>query len=260
VVCAIRLDFDTFSILGPTGTAEQDATQQACQDSFTVISSDQGTSPVICGLNTGQHVYYELGTGNSATATLNFNFGSAASSIRQFEVKVTQIPCAASYRPPSGCFQYHQGLTGRFQTFNFQDTATQHLANQNYDICIRQEDGYCCVQYSPCADPNSYTLDELAIAAEAEVGTLCSLDYIEIDGVGGTCDQSANAVLGSRLCGNIFNTLNGANAAIAVNSVCDCTAPFVVRIVTNAVLATGDGGIATTQRGICFDYMQIPCS
>ena len=127
-------------------------------------------------------MYYELGTGNSATATLNFNFGSAASSIRQFEVKVTQIPCAASYRPPSGCFQYHQGLTGRFQTFNFQDTATQHLANQNYDICIRQEDGYCCVQYSPCADPNSYTLDELAIAAEAEVGTLCSLDYIEIDG------------------------------------------------------------------------------
>ena len=37
VVCAIRLDFDTFSILGPSGTAEQDATQQACQDSFTVI-------------------------------------------------------------------------------------------------------------------------------------------------------------------------------------------------------------------------------
>ena len=114
---------------------------------------------------------------------MNFNFGSAASTIRQFEVKVTQIPCAANYRPPSGCFQYHEGLTGRFQTFNFQDSASPlHLANQNYDICIRQEDGYCCVQYSPCADPNSYTLDEATAAINAEVGTLCSLDYIEIDG------------------------------------------------------------------------------
>ena len=213
---------------------------------------------MICGLNTGQHIYYELGTGNSATAALNFNFGSAASTLRQFEVKVTQIPCAANYRPASGCFQYHEGLTGRFQTFNFADTTTQHLANQNYDICIRQEAGYCCVQYSPCSDPNSYTLDEATAAIAAEVGTLCSLDYIEIDGVGATCDSNANAMVGARLCGTIFQTLGGTQNA--VNAVCDCTAPFTVRIVTNGVLATGDGGIAGTQRGVCFDYMQIPCN
>ena len=104
--------------------------------------------------------------------------------------------------------------------------------------------------------------------------------YSTLTGVGGTCDQTSNAVLGARLCGTIFQTLGGAmNAA---NAVCgkdrynfnwksrtncwwfsfsaDCTAPFTVRIVTNAVLATGDGGIAGTQRGVCFDYMQIPCS
>ena len=97
-VCAIRLDFETFTTLGPAGTAEPTAANVPCQDSFTVQTASKGTSPVICGLNTGQHIYYELGTGTSATASLNFNFANTASTIRQFEIKVTQIPCAASYR------------------------------------------------------------------------------------------------------------------------------------------------------------------
>ena len=52
----------------------------------------------------------------------------------------------------------------------------------SYDICIRGEEGYCCVEYMPCADANSYTLDTLAIAAMSKVGTDCTADYIEIPG------------------------------------------------------------------------------
>ena len=54
---------------------------------------------------------------------------------RSFEIKVTQISCFDENRPTSGCFQYHDGLTGRITTFNWDATSslTQiHLANQKY--------------------------------------------------------------------------------------------------------------------------------
>ena len=81
-------------------------------------------------------VYYELGREASATATLAFTISSVtlvAGNTRSFEIKVSQIPCAASYRPPSGCFQYHTGLTGTIKTFNYDATAATtriHLASQ----------------------------------------------------------------------------------------------------------------------------------
>ena len=52
------------------------------------------------------------------------------------------------YSPPDGCLQYQTGLTGRFSTFNWADSTTAvHLASQTQNLCIRQEEGYCCVQY-----------------------------------------------------------------------------------------------------------------
>ena len=43
------------------------------------------------------------------------------------------------FSPPNGCLQYHTGIDGRFQTFNFD--GNRHLRNQNYRVCIRQEEG-----------------------------------------------------------------------------------------------------------------------
>ena len=44
--------------------------------------------------------------------------------------------------PPNGCLQYHTGIDGRFTTFNWGSTpVVQHLRNQDYRICIRQEEG-----------------------------------------------------------------------------------------------------------------------
>ena len=72
----------------------------------------------------------DLGTGASNTATLSFTFATTASTTRTFEIKATQIPCSASYRPPSGCLQYHVGLTGRITTFDFLTTTTANLNTQ----------------------------------------------------------------------------------------------------------------------------------
>ena len=51
-----------------------------------------------------------------------------------------------------------------------------------YPACIRQEAGYCCVEYHPCEDQtDAFTLH--ANDATAKVDTQCvSLDYITIEG------------------------------------------------------------------------------
>lgn len=41
------------------------------------------------------------------------------------------------------------GSTGTVQTLNFADNG-RHLANQDYNICIRQEEGFCGIAYEPC--------------------------------------------------------------------------------------------------------------
>ena len=81
-------------------------------------------------------VYVEMGQGSTDTATLAFAF-TGSSTARTWEIKATQIPCGASYRPPDGCLQYHTTLSGRFQTFNFAETTTAsqvHLAAQKYSF------------------------------------------------------------------------------------------------------------------------------
>ena len=65
---------------------------------------------------------------------------------------------------PVGCLQYYQGASGTIQSFNYKSdvrSANQpnHLANLNYAICIRVENGYCGVRYSQIStDPYSFTL------------------------------------------------------------------------------------------------------
>ena len=52
-VCAVRLDFETFTTRGPTSTEE--ASGGVCSDSFVVSGTSGYSTPVICGSNTGQH-------------------------------------------------------------------------------------------------------------------------------------------------------------------------------------------------------------
>jgi len=248
-VCAVRLDFETFTTQGPAATGEADG--GLCVDSLVVSGSSGLTSPVICGMNSGQHVYMDMGVPSTATATLAFTF-AGASTTRMWEIKATQIPCSANYRPDSGCLQYHQGLTGRIETFNFANTAVQsHLRNQNYNICIRQEQGYCCVQYSVCTDDNSYTLD--ADIAMAKTDTNCSDDFLGIDGIGMTCNSAPGRVQHTKLCGAFFNAED--LLAVTAEALCDCTAPYSINVVTDATIDAAN----TLSRGVCLEYRHVPC-
>lgn len=133
-------------------------------------------------------VYVELGMSASSTATLNFAFGAAAHS-RKFEIRVSQYDCGSPMRPREGCLQYFTGIAGRITSFNF-EANLHHLNDQQYSICIRQEEGFCCTQYSLCSDESSFTLDDVnnAAGAEAEHGTYCDEDYVTIEGSSNICN------------------------------------------------------------------------
>ena len=49
----------------------------------------------------------------------------------------SQIECDVRWRPRSGCTQWFTGVTGTLQSYNF--AGGKHLANQDYTVCIRQE-------------------------------------------------------------------------------------------------------------------------
>ena len=181
-VCAVRLDFETFSTVRDTvATALESNT---CADPFTITSTSQGTSGEICGENAGQHIYWDLGRDSTATATISMTFSTVAlvaGTGRSFEIKVTQISCNDENAPESGCFQYHAGLTGRITTFNWDatTTATQvHLANQQYNICIRPAEGMCCVQYMPCSFDASFTTTAMGALASWSLGKLIKSSYV----------------------------------------------------------------------------------
>merc|ERR1712018_33324 len=86
-ICTVRLDFEQFNIHSWT-LAAADAVNEVnyvCEDSFAIaVSPATGlTIPPLCGQNTGQHMYIELGTDDSASATMTFTF-AAASAMRTY--------------------------------------------------------------------------------------------------------------------------------------------------------------------------------
>ena len=52
-VCSVRLDFESFTIEGPADTIETGG--GACMDSFQATGTSGIATPIICGMNTGQH-------------------------------------------------------------------------------------------------------------------------------------------------------------------------------------------------------------
>lgn len=255
-ICTLRLDFETFSTGGPTSTSDT----HAAIDTLTITTTPSQSLgiPLLAGENSGYHAYIEVGSGADATATLAFTFGTSATTARTWEIKVTQLECSNRSRPPQGCLQYFTGPAGRIESFNFQNTVTQqHLHDQNYNICIRDE-GYNCIQYSQCSDANSFSLDNVETAMKAAIGTSCTADFIRIDG-GADCpnlsqiNTLSGAMIEGTFCGELFSWIAEDLAAMQTAGVCDCTKPFIVNFISDSI-AVENPAATTAQRGFCLDY------
>ncbi|XP_037960710.1 uncharacterized protein LOC119689857 [Teleopsis dalmanni] len=177
-ISQLRIDFYHFSLGQPNRRSG------ICDgDIFNVTGGPAGTFS-LCGQNSGQHIYYDVGgkflprqtlygtlrplTYNQIYPNLNasefgngeqlieisLNFSKRFLPIRLWEIRIAQIPF--SLRAPAGCLQYHTSNEGIIQTFNFADNG-RHLANQHYRICMRQEIEMCSIVYQPC-DEQSFRI------------------------------------------------------------------------------------------------------
>ena len=67
--------------------------------------------PVICGYNTGQHMFVPA-CPSCVTITLDIDTGTSAT--RNWQIKVTQYECGNQMAPREECLQYHTSLTGGY--------------------------------------------------------------------------------------------------------------------------------------------------
>jgi len=213
----IRLEMEQFDIEGPfspdlTGNAAAsfgtgNSIGQCLGDSF-VAASGVGSSPVICGTNTGQHMV--LDTDGSMCVTAIFNFRSGGNQQRSYRIHVLQFGEFNDMGGPMGCLQYYTGEMGTVNSFNWNGIATSvHLANHNYNVCVRRRVDACRICWSPiqtsAADRGSQanakrgafgignegTANDMAMAATNEncvnaasdaATLLTSGDFVEIPG------------------------------------------------------------------------------
>jgi len=237
----------------------------AATDKFAVVSSTNQVISPICGLNTGQHIYVEMGPGTTDTAQLGFTFDSTqTTSTRSYEIKVSQIQCSNANRPPPGCLQYWTTTVGRITTFNFFQTAAasqQHLGSQDVTACVRRNQGYCCVQYTVCEGViGAFSLDSQVVGAASIVtqglqDTFCTADYVSIPSSSTTCTANNNNLF-TKYCGNNL----GAGSTNVNQPICDCSAPFRVNFRTDGLVDAQSIVAIQSNRGVCLDYEQIPCT
>lgn len=289
-VCQLRLDFETFVLndpvtattitVGPTTAAAGTANSLgACNtDQFSVTAPGGKSPPVICGTNTGEHMYLHA---SPQCNVLTANFGSSSTATTSaFTIKVTQVPCNSKTKAPQGCLQYFTGNTGTITTYNYNSGGGVLLTNQDYSICVRAERTYCAICYwstaftmsVPDGDPTTSGLDTLcgypAINPAMTKGG--GFDYIFI--ADGQCDSpspSTGTVLGTmetndRYCGLELRCLSAVPATAvtgtAGQTVCSQNKPFKISVHSDGLEyfhpSTAAEGLIANNRGFSISYYQ----
>lgn len=250
-ICEYRLDFITFQ-LNPATTAQITGPPMlemgTCLDTFTVAGQAGRTPPVICGTNSGQHMYIENARSTAATV-LTFALSSSAGGFavsmanagRSWRVRVCQLECTNMNRPPSDCTQYFTASSGTFSSYNFDGTSGLP-ENQNYATCIRRNAGMCSINYSVAPAPAT----SMAVAFQLDTGTgsrisECTLAYINIPSTGGT----------GMFCGVKLNPIVDQTVDAVVTST---QPPFIVNLRSAMADATNILG-----KGYSLQYSQAPC-
>ena len=109
-------------------------------------------------------MYVETGRQTSGQA-LKFTTVTA-STVAQWRIKVSQIECHSISKAPNDCLQYYTGVSGSITSFNY---PTILLEDMIYTICIRQEHGYCAIDYSQSSStsPDPFHLSDIATTGTA---------------------------------------------------------------------------------------------
>ncbi|ODN04163.1 hypothetical protein Ocin01_02497 [Orchesella cincta] len=237
----IRLEFHTFVLQPPNaGNCESDRFLVSGQNTNNII-------PILCGNNSGSHLYIETGTSQSQ---IQLSVMTTGEGIRSWSIQINQIEEALStYSAPSHCLQHFEGTMGVVTSFNYDSALSpQYLNNLNYAICIRKEAGFCSITYTNLVPDGQYFPFQVVNAdpqgnlllpsGQAGVGIRnCPDDFIILNGI--------------RLCGERLN--DGSKSTLLMDDapVTDATnGPFTVMVRTNEIDVGG---------GFAIYYRQNPC-
>ncbi|XP_053688704.1 uncharacterized protein LOC128737946 [Sabethes cyaneus] len=255
-VCQLRIDFRSLTLAQPDGDGN-------CITDVLTITGGSSEVPVICGENSGQHVYVNFDDLNPITIRVATT--AATSFNRQWNLQLSQIACASQFRAPDGCLQYHFGTTGTISSFNYGFGAnpnlnvvgaigTRQIAGQRYGICIRSGPDTCSITYSLPTNGGQYAftvsgaadaLDPALIGQGAfgQNGLDCLTDYIVIPSPVVTDAAAAGQVFTDRFCG------------LGIYSVTSQVKPFVVYVVWD-----DNEDADSANRGFRLAYTQNACS
>jgi len=247
-ICQLRLDFETLALVVSTATGTAGSCSSTIGDSLTVAGQSGSDPPVICGINTGYHMYVDTGTASADTVKLTFGLTATTGASRYWNVKVSQIECTAAYRCDSGCTQCFTGPTGNIKSFGF--GTAQMLQSQQYSACVRQEYGYCSIAYSQSTttSPDAFEMDcTPCIAGEgASTADVCTTAYIKIPG--GSFD-APTSLRSAQLCGSLL-----------ANDGSSAPAPYTTSQLPFRVDVLGAAAAISPATGFNLDYQQQACS
>ncbi|CAH0586955.1 unnamed protein product [Chrysodeixis includens] len=190
----IRLDFRNFELLPPTGGA--------CQEDQFIVSGQNVNNviPILCGINTGQHVYIEVG---DVDGPIHFTFQTVEAESRLFSIKITQLTSFDALAAPGGCLQYFTESQGYLESFNYRDKSDiviartpSYLNNLNYAMCIERKAETCTITYTNAGYMQivNYDTDGLLIIPPGQAG-------VEIL----NCPSDWLLIAATRLCGDRLN-------------------------------------------------------
>eukprot|EP00090_Calanus_glacialis_P042171 TRINITY_DN74889_c0_g1_i1.p1 TRINITY_DN74889_c0_g1~~TRINITY_DN74889_c0_g1_i1.p1 ORF type:complete len:203 (+),score=44.16 TRINITY_DN74889_c0_g1_i1:126-734(+) len=200
---------------------------------------------------------------------------------RQWKIKITQFSCSGMSIAPEGCLQYFTGISGNVSSFNWKTTDntndpmfSNHLANQQYSVCVRRESGYCSVEWSttmPYGAQNGHfslsgTEQTATLTnADVEIGDSdCRNDYLQIpQGWGGT-DPNNEQFGRDRFCGQALGYCTKVDCTTKdLGGVRSGVTPFVIGVVTDNDEGATTGTTTTTDsknRGFMLNFRQHPCT
>ncbi|KAH8280095.1 hypothetical protein KR018_007525 [Drosophila ironensis] len=141
----LRLDFQMFELSRPTNGD--------CLDDQFIVSGHNSNFqiPVLCGINTGQHIYIHVGDSSESKVYLSV-FVKVSGGGRSFNIKVTQIEDDLA---PNNCLQYFTESEGVVKSFNYDTDGSivdnreaTYFNNLNYAICLMRLKNVCSVIYN----------------------------------------------------------------------------------------------------------------
>ncbi|XP_022670185.1 uncharacterized protein LOC111254024 isoform X2 [Varroa destructor] len=251
-ICQIRLDFIEFSL------AQPDYKGVCSHDAFMVRSTVGEKLPILCGENSGQHMYVDVGRQSGNPVVLSVVSTGSLTHARKWRIKVSMIPCGSLDIVPAGCVQYFRSPSSLVRSFNYgpeTDKVIRYPANTRYAVCLRVEENFCSIKWEtetaimryPSGFEGNRTSFSFGRPYESGAsGANCEGDFV-------TIEQGSTYGMGpgeDRFCGT---KLHEKNVLISHSK------PFIMRVTSSSDPSLGRNPAAFAQSGFSLRYTQLPC-